>query len=196
MKFLNALFLFGLFCFYSCKSKQQFDKTDIQHISIVSVRLDLPAGYRYLAGRGIDSYAASIINNNNDTFKIEYGNPGIIYRLFDYPPAVWPLKNKAALEKSFPGSKSDPEQVVYSNTPRDDMDQAIFLKNYYQYDTINGLVVKIVQPKRIGNGKTGILVPVLPDSNSFCIFAKNLDSARHLEALQMFHSLRWEGKGK
>jgi hypothetical protein len=84
------------------------------------------------------------------------------------------------------------EEVLFSKYPEKDTKQAIFQKNFFMYDTINKIIVKIVQPKRIGNGITGIYIPELSDSNSLSIYASNLDSSSHIMALRMFHTLSYK----
>jgi hypothetical protein len=97
------------------------------------------------------------------------------------------IRSNSSSQSPYPG----PNEALFSRNPEEDTKEAIFQKNYYLYDTINGIVVKIVQPKKIGDGVTGIYIPALKDSNSVNIYANNLDSAHHIEALKMFHTIRY-----
>ena len=85
-----------------------------------------------------------------------------------------------------------PDDVVFSKYPQKDEKQAIFLKEYFMYDTVNSIVVKIVQPKRIGYGMTGIYIPELADSNTLSIYARNLDSSSHAEAINIFRTIKYK----
>ncbi len=67
----------------------------------------------------------------------------------------------------------------------------IYAKNFYMYDTLNDITVKIIQPKRIGYGITGMYIPSLKDSSSFSIHAMNLDNNSHRIALFFFKTLRY-----
>jgi|GEM_PF-1135278 len=173
----------------SCHQERAPAPDEKKAVIIGKVTIEMPSSYQYISGKGVDSYVAYILNEKKDTFEIEYGPRGIIYKVFDDPPVVVDKAHKESFEKNFT-SPHGPDEVVYTNTPSEDKAQGIFLKNYYRYDTVGGLLVKIVQPKRIGDGQTGMVVSDLPDSNCLSIFIRNADSTHHLAALEMYHTVR------
>lgn len=187
----NKSVLLFLLLLAGCKQGAKPSSEESKDVQVGLLKMTVPSSTKLLKGNGIDSYVATIISSHNDTFEVEYGRPGIIYDLFDYPPKALPLKDKENLQKQL-GKLPSPEEAMFSNLPEKDNLQNIFQKEYYLYDTINGITVKIIQPKKIGEGKTGLYVPELSDGNSFSIYATNLDSAGHRRALQMFETIRYK----
>lgn len=187
LKYLPLFFLTMTACGNSTSEISQGNK----EIKIGVLKMDIPILDSFIRLGGIDSYVAYIINEKKDTFHIEYGKSNIIYDLFDVPPKGFPLESKEMLEKQL-GKVPSSDEVVFTATPEKDNEQNIFQKNFYMYDTINSLIVKIVQPKRMGQGMTGMYIPVLRDGNSFSIYAKNLDSISHKNALLMFKTVSFK----
>jgi hypothetical protein len=177
--------------FLGCKSNAGTNEN--QTIKVGNITLKAPSSFRYMKGKGVDSYVAYIVNSKNDTLSIEYGRPRIIYNLFDWGPVAKLRSEKKAYEE-IKGRPTDPELFVYTGTPSEDNAEGVFLENYYRYDTINGLLAKIVQPKKMGHGITGILIAELPDSSAVSIYGRNLDSAAHKEALEVFETIRYVGQ--
>lgn len=146
---------------------------------------------KLIEGKGIDSYVAYLINGKNDTFHVEYGNKGIINSLYNPGPTVFPLSQKqGTVERA--GKEPSADEVLFSEYPEEDREQNIFDKNYFLYDTVNKIVAKLVQTKRVGDGITGLYIPKLKDGKSFSIYAQNLDSATQREALRMFKTIRYK----
>ncbi len=138
--------------------------------------------------KGIDTYVAKL-KVDKDTFHIEYGKG--IYKLNEPSPTIFPFDQKENIEKLSGTRITEANEVRFSETAEEDREQNIFSKQYYLYDTINGIIAKIVQPKKIGDGVTGLYIYKLKDGNSLSIYAKNLDSSSHLEALQMFRTIKY-----
>jgi hypothetical protein len=191
---IRRVIFMGFSLLIACNSNRNSDTNAAKRvISIGTLTIEIPSAYKFSRGGGIDSYVAYMIDDKNDSFSIEYGRAKIIYRLFDYPPTVLPKSIKTQFEKGLLRIPTT-DEVVYSNTAKEDEAECIFMKNYYRYDTIGQLVVKIVQPKRIGDGITGMFVPELPDSNCLSVYARNLDSSAHMAALKVFYSLKMKTK--
>lgn len=173
----------------SCNHSDLKDSEVSKEIQIGTLGMNIPVSDSFIKSPGIDSYVAYVISNDKkDTFHIEYGKNGIIYDLFDVPPKGFSLESREMLEKQL-GKIPSPDEVVFTPTPEIDNEQNIFQNNFYMYDTINGLLAKIVQPKRIGQGMTGMYIRTLRDGNSFSIYAMNLDSMSHRKALRMFKTV-------
>ncbi|ASZ09875.1 hypothetical protein CK934_02210 [Chitinophaga sp. MD30] len=131
------------------------------------------------------------INRHNDTFYVEYGAPNIIDNLFNPPPVVYDMKN-IELPKRILGRIPAPDEALFSKTPKEDMEQNVFDQNYYRYDTINGIVAKIIQPKVIGKGMTGIYIYELKDKHALSIYAMDLDYKSNDEALGVFRTIKYK----
>ena len=94
------------------------------------------------------------------------------------------------IKQNFNTTPSD-NQTLFPNTPEQDMQQNIFDKNYYRHDTINNVIVKIVQPKQAGNGMTGMYIPLLKDSSSFSIYGVNLENKESEATVRFFKTLHY-----
>jgi len=182
-------FLFLGICFCKCASNVE----DAIHTPIVgNLILEIPKGMHLVEGNGIDSYVAYIVGAKMDTVHLEYGNKGIIYDLHIESLPVFPLSQKEHIVKTL---RKEPtaDDVLFSEYADEDREEKIFDKNYYMYDTVNTIVVKLVQPKKIGNGITGLFIPRLKDGKSLGIYARNLDSSANRNLLKMFRSIRYKG---
>lgn len=185
-KLLLSLVIFFIACENNVTRNDASKKISIGRVEMTVTDTDT-----LIEGNGIDSHVLYLINEKSDTFHIEYGKLGIIYTLFDLPPKALPLKDKEAVEKLL-GRIAPAAEVRFSSFPDDDNLQNVFQDEFFMYDTINTIVVKLVQPKVIGRGKTGMYIPILPDSNAISIYAINLDSSSHQKAIQMFKSIRYK----
>lgn len=159
--------------------------------SIGELVLSLNENDKLIEQAGIDSRVLYVVTPKNDTFNIEYGKQGVIYTLYEKQAHVFPLEEKDKLEKQA-GKIFNESEALFSEYPDIDASQNIFDKNYYRYDTINEIVGKIVQPKKIGVGMTGLYFPKLKSGYSFSIYANNLDSAANINAMKMFQSIHYK----
>ncbi|RZK05389.1 MAG: hypothetical protein EOO46_15940 [Flavobacterium sp.] len=155
------------------------------------LQLTLPSTYQFAKGQGVDSDIYYIISDRKDSILVAYGQKGIINDLYDEPVAVWPDSLRKGLVERL-GKEPGPDEVLFSEFPEDDNKQRIFEKNYFMYDTVNTIVVKIVQPKRVGEGITGLNIPKLKDGMSFTIRGDNLDSTTHKTLVTIFRTLKYK----
>lgn len=139
----------------------------------------------------IDSDVFYLLNKLGDTIHVEYGPIGIVNDLYEVPPPVFPLSKKIEITKRN-GEEPSSEDVLFSEFPEEDEKQQIFVKNYYLYDTINNIVVKMVLPKKEGRGITGMFIRKLRDGNSFSIYADNLDSVSQTYFLKLLKTVRYK----
>lgn len=177
------LFIALSIVYFGCRVEEK-NKT----YTIGSLSFNAPMLTTIIEQRGIDSYGA-FLTCGKDTFNIEYGLPGIVYNLYEESPHVLPLSAKDEIVNQR-GNEPTPDEVLFSENYKEDEGQRIFDKNYFSYDTINNIVVKIVQPKKIGNGMTGIYIPKLKNGNSFSMYSINLDNASNQRALEIFRSIK------
>jgi hypothetical protein len=189
MRYTFALLLISLF-FSRCTGDGS--KRAASASIVGNLVLEIPDGMKWVEGMGIDSYVSYIVDANTDTIHIEYGNKGIIYDLRSESPPVFPLTQREQVVKTL-GKEPSPDDVLFSEYADEDREEKIFDKNYYMYDTINSIVVKLVRPKRIGNGITGLFIPKLKDGKSLSIYARNLDSSSNQRLLKIFRSIKYKG---
>lgn len=182
IKFLSFSLLVLLF---SCNLRSKKYK-EIVINNIISITV--PEDYALTEKKGIDSYVFELKNKKGVLFK---GDLGIYpHRLTDPNFPVFDIKLRDSILKRTPDSLKS-NTVHFSEYPDEDYEQRIFAKEFYTYDTVNNIVLKLVQPKIIGQGVTGLYVPKLKDGNSLVIYTDNLDSAGHQNALQMFRTLKY-----
>ena len=178
------------FCLFSCKERAKTGLTQKVFIKDVLV-INLPGSVEFIEGVGIDSYVGYLIDNKKDTLYLEYGEKGVINSLHDISPPVFHISQKDSMIKRL-GREPSTDEVLFSEYAEEDGEQKIFDSNYFMYDTINGIVVKIIQPKKRGNGITGLYIPKLKNGKSFSIYGSNLDSTLHQKALMMFKTISYK----
>lgn len=146
-----------------------------------------------VTAKGVDSQVAYLISSKNDTLVMEYGNKGVIDNLHEYAfmPQVFSFETKNSIIKHS-GKVPKEDEALFSKYPEQDAEEKIFNKNYFLYDTINNMIVKFVQPKKIGDGVTGMYIPDLPDGHSFSIYGKNLDSTEHAFTMKMLRTVSYK----
>ena len=115
----------------------------------------------------------------------------MVNSLYDISPAVFPISQKDSIIKRL-GKEPSTDEVLFSEYAEEDREQKIFDSNYFMYDTINGIVVKIIHPKKCGIGTTGLYIPKLKNGKVFSIYGKNLDSSLHQKALMMFKTISYK----
>lgn len=183
---LLLYFSYTLLLFSSCN---QFENDQEKEILIGNLMLTIKDA-KLVVRNGSDSYAAWLISPDNDTFAIEYGEKNIINNLYEPNVSVFPMHQKSNID-SISAHSPTKDEVVFSEYPEEDESQRIFETNYFFYDTVNNIIMKIVHPKKIGFGITGMYIPKLNNGKSFSIYATNLDSNAHISALKMFRSIKY-----
>lgn len=176
--------LFTIIVLFGCKNKEQ--TFTINEISITG-----SSKYTFKRVKGIDSYISYLISPNNDTIHIEYGREGIIDGLYQKSPPVFSNKTKAKIIASSKEPITD-DAVVFSDYPQQDYEKRIFDKNYYMYDTINGIIAQLVKPKRQNEGIVGIYIPQLKSGNSLSIYMKNTTEQKAEEAYKIYKTIRYK----
>lgn len=176
--------------FWGCDSK--YDSTDVSTVLVEGhLLLQVAKGMHFKEGKGIDSYEAYIINTAKDTIYVEYGDKGVVNALRSEGVPVFPMSQKEHVVRTLDKGPSS-DDVHFSDDADEDREEKIFDKNYYMYDTINDIIVKVVQPKRIGDGITGLFIPHLNNGKSASIYARNLDSSADRELLKIFRSIKYK----
>lgn len=186
---INLLLILSVWLL-SCKEGRN---NTLNHDIVIGniLTVSVPSQMKFVEGNGIDSYVAYIIGTRADSLVLQYGNRGIINNLYYVLPPVFPLSQRESVVKNT-GKEPLADEVLFSEYPEEDKGQNIYDKNFFLYDTINGIIVKIVQPKKIGNGITGLYIPKLKNGKAFSVYGENLDSLAHLNALKIFRSIRYK----
>lgn len=182
---IGFVFVIGII---ACKTQKT--KVELENIQLPGgVEIQMPKGSKVVDTKGIDSYTGYLITPAYDTFEIEFGESRIIYDLYNPGPLVISITEKDSIIKNT-GNIPSGDEVIFSQNVEQDRGQNIFDRQFYLYDSSNSLIKKIVQPKNVGQGVTGVNVQGLTNGKSMTIFAKNLDSAKHRMAIQAFKSMK------
>lgn len=183
MKEIKKILFFCLIL-SSCKNIKTIDYT------LGGLVFSCPDNLMFIKGEGIDSDVV-FLTDNRDTFHLEYGKRNIVYKFYEIGPEIFHFNQKDAIINQM-GKEPSSDDVIFSEFPEEDEAQKIFDENYFMYDTINDIVVKIVHPKRIGKGITGLYIPALRDGNAFSIYGVNLDSSMNATLLDLFQTIRYQ----
>ncbi len=153
-----------------------------------SLKLSVRKGSSLTDKKGIDSYAFEIKDNKGMVLRGELGEFVNTLAEPDFP--VFNIRLRDSLFSR--GKYSiDSNSVFFSETPEEDYVEKIFAKQYYLYDTINGIVAKLIIPKKVGVGITGIYVPRLRDGVSFSLYGQDLDILSQQYALEVFQTIKY-----
>lgn len=177
----TSLFIFASFILLSCS------ENSIRSLDFGDFRLKTPGSWKKLKPEACDSNAGIIITKNNDSI------------FYDYGPYSYSLEENIAIisRKDFNellavNPKADTTQfiVIDKNTNRED-----FVKSKITYKKIDGYKAKIVEPKQIGKGITGIYIDSLktdPIGNiKFNLYGINLKKESQAELLKAIQTLQF-----
>lgn len=110
-----------------------------------------PSNWEVIEVQGIDSYVRMVRTESGDTLHFDYGYYS--NSLAEDMPIVQLKKHINSL--IYHGVDTSEIHFIDADTiTREDI--ARFIKQQYSYDTIDGFKAKIVTPKTIGTGVTGI----------------------------------------
>ena len=160
-----------------------------QTVKIGPLSLNVPQGVQVIDAAGIDSHVKLFVLNKKDTLTADLGRHSFPLKE-DIKPVI-SEKEKKDLE-ILSGRKIESNKVIISDEAEDEIRYGLFLKNYYSYDTINGIPIKLVKPKKVGDGITGVYASKLKDGNTFVIYGVNLDSLAQKEALDIIKSIKYK----
>ncbi len=178
---INRALLMAVIFMVSCKSA----KLDRNIFKIGPITIFADKKWKLKEENGIDSEVKLLVLNNKDTITLEYGKH--TYSLNEDLPSIMSLKDKREFE-ALAGKGLEVSNLIISEKAEEEIKYGLFLNNYYMYDTINGIQVKVVQPKKVGKGITGIYIAELENGNSFVAYGVNLDSVAQKEAMIVFKS--------
>jgi|SRR5690606_7281544 len=132
-----------IICFISCNN------TNLINVDFDKYTMTIPAEWNIIDIQAIDSDAIIIVTKNKDSILCDYTNYTNSFN----------ETNKVFSEEQILNYKSmgmNTKDLYSSDIPEIDQAQGTFLKEYYLYDTIDGVKAKIKIPKLYGKGETGI----------------------------------------
>jgi hypothetical protein len=169
---------------YSCKETTTKKEININNL----ISLTVPSEFSLVGTGGIDSYTFKVSNKKGNTFS---GDLGQYTNLIINPPiVVFDINLKDSIVKQL-GKNYDSTVLFFSEDPDEDAKQNIFSAQYYMYDTINGIRLKIIQPKKFGNGIAAIYAPRLKNGMKLTIYTENVDSSNLKIAMDILKSIKY-----
>ncbi|MDQ1855639.1 hypothetical protein [Chryseobacterium sp. WLY505] len=152
-----------------------------------SFKLQAPKDWSKLKMDAYDSNAGIIITKNNDSIFYDYGPYS-----YSLEENVTIISRKDFNELLAVNPKADTTQfiVIDKNTNRED-----FVKSKITYKKIDGYKAKIVEPKQVGNGMTGVYIDSLKTGSigkiRFNLYGKNLKKESQAELLKAIQTLQF-----
>lgn len=121
-----------------------------------------PSNWKVRNIQAIDSYVKEITTSNSNTLYFDYG-----YYSNPLEEEIFPIYDEVTMQILIEnGQVKDSLQAANKRA----YDEAILnKKEHYEYDTISGFRAKIVKPKKVGEGITGIYFDSLGISSSMNI---------------------------
>lgn len=184
----NKLFYaFGILIFVvSCTDKKAVSK----NVDIDSyITLTIPSNYSFHEKKGIDSYVFELSDGNGVVLKGDLGHYS--YDLVEPNFPVFDLAIRDSILKRT-NNQLDSNVLHFSEYPETDYELRIFSKQYYQYDTINGVIARVAFPKRHREGIYGVYFPKLKDGRRLSLYTENLDSLKFNIVQDIFHSIKYK----
>lgn len=136
-------------------------KSETKELDFGKFTIEVPKTWNKIDRKGIDSDVGEISTDNNDTISFDLGRYSndlteeTSYQIDEGNVYVIDLEKSTANESFY---------KYYGKA--DTVDLKKFLKNEYEYDTIDHKRAKIVKPRITGNGTTGIFFDSLWVSGS------------------------------
>lgn len=167
----------------SCQTRTISEQTlDLSYLTAKA-----PNTWSLIKLQGADSNIQGILTDKGDTLFLDYGPYS--WSFDDVQVPVRSLEQKRVFDSTnFHYSK----HTVFSKVPEIDEAQAIHLKEYFLYDTINGKRAKIILPKLIGQGRIGIHFSDIEQKGiKLTIYGHDLDTLQQFAVYKLFQSIRF-----
>jgi hypothetical protein len=141
---MKQIYLLLVVLLFSCTGENKYEEFNFGEFTIVG-----PKSWKVVNVNGIDSYVKEIITENQDTLYFDYG-----------------YYSNPLEDKILPYHREDIIQILVQNgydekklrAENDSVHEQALRerKEIYEYETISGFRAKIVKPKVIGQGITGV----------------------------------------
>ncbi|WP_454047444.1 hypothetical protein [Chryseobacterium sp. Marseille-Q8038] len=152
-----------------------------------SFAFQAPKDWSKLKMDAYDSNAGIIVTKNNDSIFYDYGP--YFYSLEENITII-SRKDVNELLTVNPQADTIAFIIIDKNSNRED-----FVKSKITYKKINGYKAKIVEPKQVGKGMTGIYIDSLKTESigkiGFNLYGTNLKKESQIELLQAIQTLKF-----
>ena len=150
--------------------------------------IETPNSWTKIKAQGVDSYVGRIAIDNTDTLDFDLG--WYSNKLNEYEPTILDSNMIGSIDTSI----VDTSEVIFvKNRMRVDPDK--YKKNNVSWDTIDGRKAKIVFPRQLGIGTTGIYIDSLWQSGSdvdkFNLYGDNLKPINEKLLLKALQTLKF-----
>lgn len=180
----TAMALLFILVGLSCGNKSNSVEISIDSVALATV----PPIISLSEKKGVDSYIFELTNKKKIFLKGEYGK----YQNASLSPLILVIDEKykdSMLQRI--GLSFDSSIVFFSKHVEQDKRENVFSKNFYRYIWVNGVRGKLIQPKIVGNGITGIVFDENKEGNKLTIFGENLSKEDQETAIQIFLSIKF-----
>ena len=140
----RLLYITCILLFAQCSKNLEFDSSEFKIL--------LPKSWKEIELKGIDSKVFGALTLKKDTVIFDYG---LYSSSFKETIKVF---SKKQIEK-YDSLQMDTKDLKWSKSPEIDQNQAVFHKEFYYYELIDGNFGKICLPKKDDKGLTGLLEP-------------------------------------
>lgn len=177
------LFITTSFIFFSCSENSQ--KTKL--LTFGSFTIQAPKDWKKINSDSYDSNAGIIVTKNNDSIFYDYGPYS-----YSLEENVTIISRKDFNELLTVNPKADTTEfiVIDKNTNRED-----FIKSKITYQKVDGYRAKILVPKKVGKGMTGIYIDSLKAGPigkiSFNLYGTDLPKQSQTELLKVIQTLQF-----
>lgn len=154
-----------------------------------SFTFQAPKEWKKLKLNTYDSNAGIIVTPNNDSIHYDYGPYS---NSLEEEPVIISKKFLKEILRQHP--KIDTTEFIIINDNAT-INKENFIKSKITYKNINGYHVKILEPKHIGKGITGIYIDSINNGSlekiKFNLYGKNLAKENQIELLKVIHTLQF-----
>jgi len=179
---MRKAFFYISFIVISCSTNIDEKIVELEHYS-----LSVPGEWFLVQTDGIDSKITMLITKSTDTIYLDYGQH---VQGFSETIKVHSLESKVHFDSiDWPYR----HEMIFSKNATVEERQGIYLDEYYRYDTIDGRQAKIMLPKVVGKGSTGIHFDSLNQKNEkFTIVGNNLDETVREKLQKVFYTVEFK----
>ncbi len=177
-------FIFTAFILLSCTENSQKTKS----MDFRSFTLQVPKDWGKLKPDAYDSNAGIIVTKNNDSIFYDYGPYSNSLEQLSTP--VISRKDLNELLKVNPDADTTLFIILNENENQED-----FIKSKITYKKIDGYNAKILEPKQVGKGITGVYIDSLKTESigkiRFNLYGTNLKKEKQVELLKAIQTLNF-----
>jgi hypothetical protein len=179
MKKIITLFL--VFAFACSQNKQH----NLKIVEFSDFKMQVPASWRQIELNGIDSEVDLIVTENGDSINIDFGkNASSLNEVVK----VYSLSDKAHFDSI---NWSTEGKIFSKNSVIEEM-QGAYLKEYYLFEIIDGRKAKLMLPKVVGTGGSGVYFDSVDvEGNRLLIYTKDMDSVSYLALYRSLKSIEF-----